>query len=249
MCYIGYLLSHFIAFHVEMRAATIGFFPDVGTSHFAARMGSAGRYIAMTTTRLNAVDLVAAQLATHFVPSGQIPALQEALLRCPGDADVADVVSYCESVLSSFSRRPTSVHRQPFQSRDNVKDHHTGVSFLEEYGELIEHCFSGSETVADVQLIFGKFAVNLFDFLNGTLSIRHACAHVMHASMQHNTKAFWRFVLGVQALKLVWCCCSDRVEALVHSETPRCAGHCHCHLATLWNTRARWHTSKTKQQQ
>ena len=148
-----------MAFHAVMRAATIGFFPDVGTSHFAARMGSAGRYIAMTATRLNAVDLVAAELATHFVPSTDIPALQEALLQCPGYAHVADVVEYCENVLLSFSRPPTSVHSQPFQSCDDVEGHQAGASFLEEYGELIEYCFSGSETVADVQIIFGNSAI------------------------------------------------------------------------------------------
>ena len=137
--------------HVAVDAATIGFCPDVGTSHFAARMGGAGRYVAMTTTRLNGVDLMAAGLATHFVPSGSIPALQEALLQCPGYLDIADVVKYCDKVFSSLSRPPTSVHIQPFESSDKQPR----ASFLELYQKLIEHCFSASETVADVQIIFG----------------------------------------------------------------------------------------------
>ena len=153
-CYVFYAV--FSSLHGTIHLATIGFFPDVGTSHFAAHMGSAGRYIAMTTTRLNGIDLVAAGLATHFVPSAQIPALQAALLQCPGSADVATVVNYCENVLFSFSRWPTSVHRQPFESLGNVEGRQAGASFLAEYKDLIEFCFSESETVADVQIIFGK---------------------------------------------------------------------------------------------
>ena len=188
--------------HVAFDAATIGFCPDVGTSHFAARMGGAGRYVAMTTTRLNAVDLMAAGLATHFVPSSSILALQEALLQCPGYLDIADVVGYCDKVLSSLSRPPTSVHMQPFESSDNE----LGGSFLELYQELIEHCFSASETVADIQIIFGACDITIKSSLFIT-------------SEQHHTippcqKMFFEKLNHVAA----------RLQALVDMDTRLCDG-------------------------
>jgi enoyl-CoA hydratase/carnithine racemase len=67
-----------------MPETGIGFFPDVGGSHFlqAAGMGRAlGTYLALTGARLHAADLLYSGLATHFVPSAAMgsPGLESGL--------------------------------------------------------------------------------------------------------------------------------------------------------------------------
>src|SRR5262249_12049794 len=75
--------SHRIAgdrFRFAMPEAGIGFFPDVGASWFLPRLpGELGTYCGLTGERLDAVDGVAAGLATHRVASARLPELLEAL--------------------------------------------------------------------------------------------------------------------------------------------------------------------------
>lgn len=50
-----------------MPETTIGFFPDVGGSHFLPRLDPGlGMYLALTSARLKGADLVHAGVATHF---------------------------------------------------------------------------------------------------------------------------------------------------------------------------------------
>jgi enoyl-CoA hydratase len=68
-----------------MPETAIGLFPDVGSSYFLSRLpGGLGPYIALLGARLRAHDLLHAGLATHFVPSQDIPALEAALIEADG---------------------------------------------------------------------------------------------------------------------------------------------------------------------
>jgi enoyl-CoA hydratase len=86
--------SHRVAgdrFRFAMPEAGIGFFPDVGASWFLPRLpGEIGTYCGLTGARLDAADGVAAQVATHRVPSARFPDLIEALC---GNVPVAAVVA------------------------------------------------------------------------------------------------------------------------------------------------------------
>lgn len=105
-----------------MPETAIGFFPDVGATHFLSRCpGRIGLYLGMTGTRLGAADCVWAGIATHYVPSGDLPALKQALAETPGEVD---------GVLAHF-------HRDP------------GRSELAERAEAVERCFAGA-TAAEV---------------------------------------------------------------------------------------------------
>jgi enoyl-CoA hydratase len=65
---------------MAMPETGIGLFPDVGGSHFLSRCpGELGAYLALTGARLKAADMIHARLATHYVPSAKLPALQSAL--------------------------------------------------------------------------------------------------------------------------------------------------------------------------
>ena len=94
-----------LSLHGRFRVATerasfampetgIGFFPDVGGSHFLSRLpAEVGTYLALTGARIGAADLVHAGLATHFVPSDAAPGVAAALDGVAGEAAVADALA------------------------------------------------------------------------------------------------------------------------------------------------------------
>ena len=64
-----------------MPETGIGLFPDVGGSWFLPRLaGELGTWLALTGARLKGKDVLAAGLATHFVPSAQVTALKTRVL-------------------------------------------------------------------------------------------------------------------------------------------------------------------------
>eukprot|EP00013_Stygamoeba_regulata_P004733 CAMPEP_0177629890 /NCGR_PEP_ID=MMETSP0447-20121125/911_1 /TAXON_ID=0 /ORGANISM="Stygamoeba regulata, Strain BSH-02190019" /LENGTH=383 /DNA_ID=CAMNT_0019131245 /DNA_START=64 /DNA_END=1215 /DNA_ORIENTATION=+ len=97
-----------LSVHGKFRVATektvfampetgIGFFCDVGGSYFLPRLaGETGMYLALTGARLKGYDVFTKGIATHFVPSEKIPALQKDLHNLsPAEfVRVGDVISY-----------------------------------------------------------------------------------------------------------------------------------------------------------
>src|SRR5262245_45057660 len=75
-----------------MPETGIGLFPDVGATYLLSRLpGAIGLYLGLTGARVEARDALWSGIATHFVPSGNFPALTAALAsagdidRCLGD--------------------------------------------------------------------------------------------------------------------------------------------------------------------
>ncbi|KAK7314833.1 hypothetical protein VNO77_33361 [Canavalia gladiata] len=63
-----------------MPEASIGLFPDAGASYILSRLpGYLGEYIGLTGAKLDGAEMVACGLATHFVPSVKLNALENAL--------------------------------------------------------------------------------------------------------------------------------------------------------------------------
>ncbi|MGE5546552.1 MAG: enoyl-CoA hydratase/isomerase family protein [Solirubrobacterales bacterium] len=80
-----------------MPETAIGFFPDVGATHFLSGCpGWVGLYLALTGTRLGPADCLWAGVATHYVLSSDLAELKRCLAREP------DV----QAVLSRFHRNP-----------------------------------------------------------------------------------------------------------------------------------------------
>lgn len=72
-----------------MPETAIGFFPDVGASSFLARAPSGlGALLALSGRRLRGHELLWAGLATHYVPSSHLPALEDALMHAFSDVSV-----------------------------------------------------------------------------------------------------------------------------------------------------------------
>ncbi|XP_072117787.1 3-hydroxyisobutyryl-CoA hydrolase, mitochondrial [Mobula birostris] len=79
-----------------MPETGIGLFPDVGGGYFLPRLeGKLGLFLALTGFRMKGRDVHKAGIATHFIKSEEIPALEKDLvsLRSPSKEDVADLLN------------------------------------------------------------------------------------------------------------------------------------------------------------
>jgi enoyl-CoA hydratase len=76
-----------------MPEMAIGLIPDVGGTYFLPRCpGELGTYLALTGARASAADALHTGLATSFVPSGNIPALLEAIAAASDERAVDEAV-------------------------------------------------------------------------------------------------------------------------------------------------------------
>ncbi|NXA90979.1 HIBCH protein, partial [Melanocharis versteri] len=78
-----------------MPETAIGLFPDVGGGYFLPRLsGKVGYYLALTGCRLKGRDVLKAGIATHFVESEKLPALEKDLiaLKSPSKEKIADLL-------------------------------------------------------------------------------------------------------------------------------------------------------------
>ncbi|WP_405591816.1 enoyl-CoA hydratase/isomerase family protein [Streptomyces sp. NBC_01190] len=76
---------------LAMPETGIGFFPDIGASHFLPRLaGAVGWYLGLTGLRIPGAAAVSCGLATHYVPAAELPALEAVLLAGAAPAQALD---------------------------------------------------------------------------------------------------------------------------------------------------------------
>jgi enoyl-CoA hydratase/carnithine racemase len=108
-----------ISMHAVLRVATdstlfampetgLGYFPDCGAAIFLNRCpGSVGTYLALTGQRLQAPDLCALGLATHYVPLAALPELDfttlERLAQPPRPAAIPTKYEVIDTAFSAAS--------------------------------------------------------------------------------------------------------------------------------------------------
>lgn len=63
-----------------MPETAIGFFPDVGATHFLSRLDEIGVYLALTGEQISSSDALYLDLVDYHVPSERFPELQAALI-------------------------------------------------------------------------------------------------------------------------------------------------------------------------
>ncbi len=112
-----------------MPETAIGFFPDVGATHFLTRLpGCVGLYLGLTGARLGPADCLWAGLATHYVPRAGRAAMAAGLVQAAAAADPTAAVA---EVLAAH-------HRDP------------GASTLAERRAAIDRCF-GRPSLAEIR--------------------------------------------------------------------------------------------------
>ena len=81
---------------LAMPETAIGFFPDIGAGYFLPRLrGAAGMYLGLTGARIDGAAALACGLATHYVDSAELPALEKALAADGGRDPGAVLDAWC----------------------------------------------------------------------------------------------------------------------------------------------------------
>ncbi|XP_027199518.2 3-hydroxyisobutyryl-CoA hydrolase [Dermatophagoides pteronyssinus] len=101
---------------VAMPETQIGFFCDVGGSYFLPRIsGKLGIYLGLTGRRLKGLDIQKAGLATHFLPSSHLSALENDLVRIE-DANAAKI----SHLLSKYQEQWKDEYKQEFSLKPYI---------------------------------------------------------------------------------------------------------------------------------
>lgn len=126
---------------LAMPETAIGFFPDIGASHFLPRLpGALGSYLGLTGARVSAAAAVECGLATHYVHSTDIAELEDALCGQEG-GDPAAVLARFATVAPASELR---AHR-----------------------DAIDRCFSA----ATVDEVFERLSAEGGDWAGETLAV------------------------------------------------------------------------------
>ncbi|XP_050832725.1 3-hydroxyisobutyryl-CoA hydrolase, mitochondrial isoform X3 [Serinus canaria] len=134
-----------------MPETAIGLFPDVGGGYFLPRLsGKIGYYLALTGCRLKGRDVLRVGIATHFVESEKLPALEKDLiaLKSPSKEKIADL-------LNSYHMKCTIDQEKEFA--------------LDEHKEKINSLFSADsmeEIVKKLKQDGSPFAMKQLETLN-----------------------------------------------------------------------------------
>lgn len=104
-----------------MPETTIGFFPDVGGTHFLSRCPDAmGLYLGLTGDKIDAKDSYALGLVTHYTHSSSLPALEETLIETQWEDDP----------FPQINELLNEIHQNPGEHSLKAKE------------QIIAHCFN-----------------------------------------------------------------------------------------------------------
>jgi enoyl-CoA hydratase len=115
-----------------MPETGIGLFPDVGGGWFLPRLpGEIGLWLALTGARLKAADCVEAGIATHYVPSAELPALKAALAEAAEKGNIKDAL---DAAHKDPGPAPLKAQREKIDRIFSAATVETIVAMLEQDG-------------------------------------------------------------------------------------------------------------------
>ncbi|QHO14069.1 hypothetical protein HN51_071461 [Arachis hypogaea] len=99
-----------------MPEVHIGVFPDCGACHFLSSLpGYFGEYLGLTGTRLDAAEMIACGLATHFIPSMKLNSLENALQNI-----TSSNVSTIATLIETFTEKANVKEDSPFKRLETI---------------------------------------------------------------------------------------------------------------------------------
>ncbi|KAI9351908.1 ClpP/crotonase-like domain-containing protein [Pilaira anomala] len=170
-----------------MPETRFGSFCDTGTSYTLPRLnGNLGKYIALTAKMLEAEDVVIAGLASHFVPSNRLDALEESLIKLDNP-------------------NLESIKRTIDQFSINIEDMPPSKILQRKNRDTIERCFQFEKAVDIIEALKkdgSKFALETIDQINGgspigialTLENMRRASELTYAQAIIMERHLWRFV-------------------------------------------------------
>ncbi|MDO7332347.1 enoyl-CoA hydratase/isomerase family protein [Acinetobacter baumannii] len=114
-----------------MPETAIGFFPDVGATHFLSRLDDIGVYMAITGEQISSSDALYLDLIDYHVPSEQLQALQDALVEAPSLSKEG-----IEHIITRFITRPAESELK--QLAEGIRKHF-GFQHLDEIEQSLEN--------------------------------------------------------------------------------------------------------------
>ncbi|KAF9902309.1 hypothetical protein EC991_005049 [Linnemannia zychae] len=117
-----------------MPETNIGVFPDVGGSFFLPRLdGETGTYLGLSGARLRGIDTVYAGIATHYVSSDRLDALEDRLSKL--ETDDFDVINM---TIEEFVSGPSHDHKYSLSEHRNAIDRCFRFNTVEEIITALE---------------------------------------------------------------------------------------------------------------
>lgn len=107
-----------------MPETAIGFFPDVGATHFLSRLDDIGVYLAVTGEQISSSDALYLDLIDYHVPSDRFQDLFQAIIALPEPDKI-----HIEQVITRFISDPEA---SQIQTLANVIHQHFSHSTMEE---------------------------------------------------------------------------------------------------------------------
>ncbi|MFZ0022844.1 enoyl-CoA hydratase/isomerase family protein [Acinetobacter sp.] len=120
-----------------MPETAIGFFPDVGATHFLSRLDEVGVYMALTGEQISSSDALYLDLVDYHVPSECFAELEAALIAAP----VLNPIEI-QKIISSYITYPVE---SELQKRVDPINQHFGYPNLDEIEQSLEHASSATD--------------------------------------------------------------------------------------------------------
>ncbi len=119
-----------------MPETAIGFFPDVGATHFLSRLDEVGVYMALTGEQISSSDALYLDLVDYHVPGELFAELEAALIAAP----VLNPIEI-QKIISSYITHPVE---SELQKRADLINQHFGYQHLEEIEQSLDHASSAT---------------------------------------------------------------------------------------------------------
>ena len=116
-----------------MPETAIGFFPDVGATHFLSRLDDIGVYLAITGEQISSSDALYLDLIDYHVPSEQLPALQDILIAAPSLDSVQ-----IQALIARFITHPAASELK--QLAEGIRKHFGFQQLVEIEQSLANEC-------------------------------------------------------------------------------------------------------------